>query len=112
MLDCLATAFEDVPQEIALDKLLPTRAIPAKYAKSLKFKQIVASIKDIGLIEPIVVTRRDPDSGLHMILDGHLCYLATQALGHDRVTCLVALDDEALPTTSGSAGWRSLSSTI
>ena len=91
----LPTAFEDVPQDIALDKLLPTRAFPAGYATTLKFKQIAASIEDIGIIEPVIVTRRDPESGLHMILDGHLRYLASKSLGRDRITCLVALDDEA-----------------
>jgi ParB-like chromosome segregation protein Spo0J len=86
--------FEGKPGEIALDRLLPTRAVPETFFTSQKFKQILASIDDVGLIEPIVVSRPDPQSGFHMILDGHLRVRATRDLGRVSVACLIAMDDE------------------
>jgi ParB-like chromosome segregation protein Spo0J len=88
-------AFEDAPKEIDIGRLLPTRAFPESYSKTVKFRQIVASIESIGLIEPVIVSQPDPQSGLHMILDGHLRNLALKSMEREQVTCLVALDDEA-----------------
>jgi ParB-like chromosome segregation protein Spo0J len=57
-------------------------------------RSIVASVEDVGLIEPIMVRQPDPQTGLHMILDGHLRFQAMRDLGRKTVACLVALDDE------------------
>ena len=54
----------------------------------------MASIADVGLIEPIIVSQADAKSGLHMILDGHLRVEAMKDLERETVTCLVVLDDE------------------
>jgi ParB-like chromosome segregation protein Spo0J len=90
----LPKAFEDASVELPLVRLLPTRALPENYRKGLKFPQIAASIRDIGLIEPVIVSKPDPKSGLHMILDGHLRVEAMKDLERETVTCLVMLDDE------------------
>lgn len=90
----LPKAFEDQPVDIALDRLLPTKAIPDNIFKSAKYKQVTASIKDVGLIEPIVISQPDPQSGLYMILDGHIRLRAIKELGHRTIACIVALDDE------------------
>lgn len=90
----LPKAIEDKPQEIALDRLLPTKALPESVETSAKYKQVAASIDDIGLIEPIVVSRPDPQSGLHMVLDGHLRLRVFRGLERAAIPCIVALDDE------------------
>lgn len=60
-----------------------------------KFKQILSSIGEVGLIEPLTVTAVDQQSGNHILLDGHVRLLALHDLGHDNASCLVATDDEA-----------------
>lgn len=90
----LPKAFEDAPLELPITRLLPTRPLPDNFRKGQKFPQISASIKDVGLIEPIIVSKADPKSGLHMILDGHLRVEALKDQQRESVTCLVVLDDE------------------
>lgn len=86
--------FEAQTIEVAVDKLLPTRSVQPEFRKTRKFAQIRSSIREIGLIEPLIVTPSDPASGLHMLLDGHLRLLAMRELGLQTVTCLVSSDDE------------------
>ena len=86
--------FEGQTFETGLDKLLPTRSVRPEFRKTRKFAQIRSSIREIGLIEPLIVTPPDPASGLHMLLDGHLRLLAMRELGLAAVTCLVSCDDE------------------
>jgi ParB/RepB/Spo0J family partition protein len=60
-----------------------------------KFKQIVASIKAVGLIEPLSVTAKDKKSGKYLLLDGHTRLVALTELGYTDAPCLVATDDES-----------------
>ena len=57
------------------------------------YKQIAASIEDIGLIEPLVVFRQP--SGEYLLLDGHLRLDALKRQGKPEVDCIIATEDEA-----------------
>lgn len=94
MTDMAPAGFVGQATEVAIDKLLPTRSVKPEFRKTRKFAQIRSSIREIGLIEPLIVTPPDPASGLHMLLDGHLRLLAMRDLGYDAATCLVSRDDE------------------
>lgn len=94
MTDAVEIGFEKRALDLALDRLLPTRAVSPDFRKTRKFAQIRASIQEIGIIEPLVITQADPASNLHMLLDGHLRLLAARELGLPKVTCLVSKDDE------------------
>lgn len=50
--------------------LLPSKSIPVNVRSSNKYKQILTSIAEIGLIEPIMIFITE--NGEHKILDGHL----------------------------------------
>ena len=86
-----------IPEQItvSLDRILPSRKWPEGILTSRKFKQIVASIEAVGLIEPLSVGRADQHTGQHTLLDGHLRLLALQRLGIADAPCLVATDDES-----------------
>jgi len=88
-------AFLPKPLLLPVDSLLPSVALDPKVPLSHKFRQIRASIVEIGLIEPLAVTPVDRKSGQHMVLDGHLRLQVLKELGHAEVACLVATDDEA-----------------
>jgi len=94
MTDAVEIGFEKRALDLALDRLLPTRAVSPDFRKTRKFAQIRASIQEIGIIEPLIVTQADPASNLHMLLDGHLRLLAARELDLAKVTCLVSKDDE------------------
>jgi hypothetical protein len=87
--------FVPEPLSIPLSDILPSHRTVAGVTQSRKFKQIVSSITEVGLIEPLSVTERDQASRKYTLLDGHLRLLALRNLGHEEASCLVATDDEA-----------------
>jgi len=79
---------------VSLDQILPSRMMPAGLLASVKFKQILASISEVGLIEPLSVAAADKSTGQHLLLDGHIRLIALRELNYDEAICLVATDDE------------------
>ena len=55
-----------------------------------KYKQIVSSIHEIGLIEPLAVIQPDASKSEYLLLDGHLRVMACKELGLNAVSCLLA----------------------
>jgi len=87
--------FIPEPLTVALDNLLPSRKTPANLITSRKYRQILASITEIGLIEPLSVTPASAGTGQHLLLDGHIRLIALRELGHIEAPCLIAKDDES-----------------
>ncbi len=86
--------FVPEPLLLALSAVLPSRKTPDGLETSRKFKQILASIGAVGLIEPLSVGKPDR-AGQHILLDGHTRLVALKQLGFDTAPCLVATDDES-----------------
>ena len=80
---------------VPLDCLLPSRKLPEGLLASRKYRQIVISIREVGLIEPLSVLPQDQASGQYLLLDGHIRVLALRELGHTQATCLIAKEDES-----------------
>ena len=55
--------FIPEPITLALDRLLPSRRPPEGLQTSRKFKQIMASMEAVGLIEPLSVGKADKATG-------------------------------------------------
>ncbi len=87
--------FIPEPVVLPLEKILPSRKAPDGLHISRKFKQIVASMEEVGLIEPLSVGKADKVTGQHILLDGHLRLLALRQLGYGDAPCLIATDDES-----------------
>ena len=87
--------FIPEPITLALDRILPSRKPPEGLQTSRKFKQIMASMEAVGLIEPLSVGKADKSTGQHILLDGHIRLLALQQLGYTDAPCLIATDDES-----------------
>lgn len=87
--------FIPEPLTVALDNLLPSRKMPAGLITSRKYRQILASITEIGLIEPLSITPASAGTGQHLLLDGHIRLIALRELGHIEAPCLIAKDDES-----------------
>ena len=80
---------------VALDNLLPSRKTPAGLITSRKYRQIVASIAEIGLIEPLSVAPASAGTEQHLLLDGLIRLIALRELGQTEAPCLIAKDDES-----------------
>jgi ParB-like chromosome segregation protein Spo0J len=87
--------FETDTVRVPLSKITPLKLIAQTVRESEKFQQIVASIREVGVIEPPVVAPKKKPSDPYLLLDGHLRVEALKILGESDVTCLVSTDDEA-----------------
>lgn len=79
-------------RDLPLGLLIPLRQRYIKLEKARGYKRILASIKAIGLIEPLCVF---PEKDRFMILDGFLRLKACEELGAKSVPCLIYPDKEA-----------------
>ncbi|MYM25481.1 ParB N-terminal domain-containing protein [Duganella sp. FT135W] len=90
--------FIPEPITISIDHLLLSRKVSPDEIASRKYDQIRSSIEEIGNIEPFVVVKAEKhsnESGLYILLDGHLRLVALQQLNCTEVCCLIATDDES-----------------
>jgi ParB-like chromosome segregation protein Spo0J len=78
-----------------LSDILPIRRVPASVKQMNKYRRIVASIAEVGIVEPLVVAARKDDFGPYMLVDGHLRHAALLDLGTTTAPFLIADDDEA-----------------
>ena len=88
----LKPAFEFEGISLRLEKLLPTRATTEKLRESTKFRALVASIREVGIVEPISVYPQK--GGKYLLLDGHARVEALRELGIAEAPCLVATSDD------------------
>ena len=88
----LLPAFEHEIITIDVADIQFFKEIDAPLLNSTKFKVILSSIEEVGIIEPPVVTCKN---GKYLLLDGHLRICALKKLKITKVTCLLSTDDEA-----------------
>jgi ParB-like chromosome segregation protein Spo0J len=91
----LKRAFEKGVIVVPLAAILPSRTLNESVKKSIKYRRIARSVAEIGLVEPLVVSRSGGVKGKLLLLDGHARLAALLASGATETRCLVALDDEA-----------------
>ncbi|MQA65206.1 MAG: chromosome partitioning protein ParB [Alphaproteobacteria bacterium] len=87
--------FEQSTARISIDLIQPLKLVTPAIKKSPKYAQIVASIREVGLVEAPVVARDRSERGKYLLLDGHLRIDALMDMGVTEVDCLVSTDDEA-----------------
>jgi len=88
-------AFEEDLIELDPKELIPTKVVRKITHSSTKFKQILSSIEEIGIIEPLIVKRQGKSKKKYILLDGHLRRAALKEAGFDKVICILSTDDEA-----------------
>ena len=86
--------FEVGKRRIPLADILPVRQIKDPYNNIKRYRAIRASIKEVGMIEPLVVHPQKGAPGKYLLLDGHLRHFALKELGETEADCIVARDDE------------------
>ena len=60
-----------------------------------KYRAVLSSIREVGLIEPLMVHPQRGAKGSYLLLDGHMRLKALYELGRSEALCLVAKDDDA-----------------
>lgn len=91
----VALACERTVKEIEIKRILPLRKIAPGTQKSVKYRRIAASIREVGIIEPLVIYPQKNDDDVYILLDGHIRLDILKESKQQSVDCLIALDDEA-----------------
>ncbi|WP_256814832.1 MULTISPECIES: ParB/RepB/Spo0J family partition protein [Pseudomonas] len=91
-------AFEPDLITVRLPLILPSRQVTHDMLTSVKYAAILASIRELGVVEPLAV-HPEPVHGTggeprYLLLDGHLRLAALVQLGAEDALCLLATDDE------------------
>jgi len=90
------TAFELKGIKLAIEKILPIKKVAPALRVSIKYKTIAASVKEVGIIEPLIVYPQNKKKGLYTLLDGHLRLDVLKEMKVKKVDCLIATDDETV----------------
>jgi len=93
MQDEVKIAFEKQVVILSLNDILPSKMLPVAVKESAKYRRIAASVEQLGLVEPLVVSRAK-GSGPYLLLDGHVRFSALRDQGSTEARCLIASDDE------------------
>jgi hypothetical protein len=84
--------FEKKAIELPLASILPIRQVKPTDGCFGKYRTVLASIRAIGLVEPLVVYPNRMTKGTYLLLDGHMRLKALQEIGTETVLCLVSTD--------------------
>jgi len=88
-------AFEKDLMRLPLEQICPLYAVRKETKDTVKYRQVSASINEVGLVEPLVVVRDKSDPEKFMLLDGHVRLAILLDLGKTDAPCQVSTDDEA-----------------
>ena len=89
----LPKAFQKFIVSIPIGHLVAQTIITAEIRAGVAFRQIEASVKEIGLIEPLAVFERSQKDFL--VLDGNIRLEVLKASGASEAKCILATDDES-----------------
>lgn len=87
--------FELTTCTVPITSIVPLKPMRPTTKDSQKYRQIMASIRAIGLVECPVVTPAPKKEDMYYLLDGLLRVEAIKDLGWNEVECLISTDDEA-----------------
>lgn len=88
-------AFETERLNLSLDAILPVRQLNDPQKQFIRYKTILASIKEVGVIEPLMVYPQKGRRDQFLLMDGHLRYYALKELGIKDAECLITTEDES-----------------
>jgi ParB-like chromosome segregation protein Spo0J len=88
----VALAFESQGIILPVSNILPSKQIKTNIRVTQKYQQVLASVHEIGVIEPLIVYPQKDQ--FYLLLDGHVRLEVLKQLGHSHVRCLIATDDE------------------
>ena len=86
--------FEMGKIRLALEKILPLRPIKETQKSTPQYRTILESVREAGLVEPLVVYPQKGEAGMYLLLDGHARYAVLRELGEKEADCIIATDDE------------------
>lgn len=90
----VSASFSFGAVRLPLPAIHPIRLVKGSDAAFGKYRAIVASIREVGLVEPLVVYPQKNVADEYILLDGHLRLKALQELDQPDALCLISTSDE------------------
>ncbi|TQF40078.1 plasmid stablization protein ParB [Bradyrhizobium sp. UNPF46] len=87
-------AFEQDIVVLPFEAILPLKQVSDETKKLVRYKRVAQSIAEVGLIEPLVVSKDPDQQGKYLLLDGHWRRAALMDAGEISVRCILSHDDE------------------
>jgi RepB plasmid partitioning protein/ParB-like nuclease domain len=86
-------AFDPQGLILPITNILPLKQVRSSIKSTQKYLQVLASVREVGIIEPLIVFPQNGDSR-YLLLDGHIRLEVLKQIGETQARCLVATDDE------------------
>src|SRR5260370_12155032 len=87
-------AFDPQGMVIPITSILPLKSIKTSIRSSQKYQQVLASVREVGIIEALIVFPQNGKSESFLLLDGHIRLEVLRQLEETHARCLIATDDE------------------
>src|SRR5436853_2817408 len=87
--------FELQTVRLALSQIMPVRQVKDPQKRAIRYRAIVASIKEVGLVEPLMVHPQKGNPENFLLMDGHLRFYALKELGETAADCILTSEDES-----------------
>ena len=95
MTKAVPIAFDLQGVNVPIEDILPLRQVRPALRSSQKYQQVLSSVREVGIIEPLVVFPQSGQPNKFLLLDGHVRLEVLRQLGETQAHCLIATDDEA-----------------
>jgi hypothetical protein len=87
-------AFDPQGMMVPITAILPLKHLKFQMKSSHKYQQVLSSVREIGIIEPLVIFPQNGKSDAYLLLDGHVRLEVLKQIGETHARCLIANDDE------------------
>ena len=90
----VSIAFDPQGLVLPVTAILPLKQIKSTIIGTQKYQQVLSSVLEVGVIEPLIVFPQEGDSNSFALLDGHIRLAVLKQIGQTHARCLIATDDE------------------
>ena len=80
---------------VPIANILPLKQFRPSLKVSQKFQQVLASVQELGIIEPLIVFPQKGKADSYFLLDGHVRLEVLKQMGSTHARCLISTDDES-----------------
>jgi hypothetical protein len=87
-------AFDPQGIIVPIKSILPLKHTKISIKSDQKYQQVLASVREVGIIEPLIIFPQNGSTGTYLLLDGHIRLEALKEIGETSARCLIATDDE------------------
>jgi ParB-like chromosome segregation protein Spo0J len=90
----VSIAFNPQGVVVPITNILPFKQVKPVMRSSQKYQQVLSSVREVGIIEPLIVFPHSNRPDTYLLLDGHVRLEVLRQIGETHARCLIATDDE------------------